>query len=377
MHVAVIGGGIVGLGAAWALAMKGHAVALLEQGRLGGSTSSGTFAWLNASSKTDDESYHRLNAAGLATYEGLAATFGREAIGLHGQGSLQWVAASDPMAEELRRQAAILNAWGYGAELLDRAALQAKAPGFAYPSSALGLFAPKDRWLEVPRLLVHLRRALQEKGAVIKEGAKAIGAVTKGGRLRAIKTKDAEIACDAAVLAAGAETPAVLAVVMGADAPAFMRVKPGLLVESESGSGADLGQIVAWAPDAAGFHLRPTAAGGLLLGADDVDDAVGEGSDPGKIDQGIEVLQQRAEGWLPRLKGTPWRQGCRWRIGRRAIPADGHSLVGPVAALPGLYLAVTHSGVTLALHLGRLLAESLGGPMPDDLRPFSPSRLGL
>ncbi|HEU5473781.1 MAG TPA: FAD-dependent oxidoreductase [Actinophytocola sp.] len=36
------------------------------------------------------------------------------------------------------------------------------------------------------------------------------------------------------------------------------------------------------------------------------------------------------------------------RVGLRPMPADGEPIIGPVADVPGLYLAVMHSAVTLA-----------------------------
>jgi glycine/D-amino acid oxidase-like deaminating enzyme len=41
------------------------------------------------------------------------------------------------------------------------------------------------------------------------------------------------------------------------------------------------------------------------------------------------------------------------------MPADGEPIVGPVAELPGLYLAVTHSAVTPAPSVGRAAAREL------------------
>jgi glycine/D-amino acid oxidase-like deaminating enzyme len=41
------------------------------------------------------------------------------------------------------------------------------------------------------------------------------------------------------------------------------------------------------------------------------------------------------------------------------MPADGEPIVGPVAEVPGLYLAVMHSAVTLAPAVGRLVALEL------------------
>ena len=41
------------------------------------------------------------------------------------------------------------------------------------------------------------------------------------------------------------------------------------------------------------------------------------------------------------------------------MPADGEPIVGPVAKVSGLYLAVMHSAVTLAAAVGRLIAREL------------------
>lgn len=43
----------------------------------------------------------------------------------------------------------------------------------------------------------------------------------------------------------------------------------------------------------------------------------------------------------------------------RPMPADGEPIVGPVAEVPGLYVAVLHSAVTLAPAVGRLAAREL------------------
>jgi glycine/D-amino acid oxidase-like deaminating enzyme len=47
------------------------------------------------------------------------------------------------------------------------------------------------------------------------------------------------------------------------------------------------------------------------------------------------------------------------RVGARPMPADGEPIVGAVAGVPGLYLAVMHSAVTLAPAVGRLVAREL------------------
>ena len=59
----------------------------------------------------------------------------------------------------------------------------------------------------------------------------------------------------------------------------------------------------------------------------------------------------------------------------RPMPADGQSIVGRLPGAEWLYVAVTHSGVTLAAHLSRLIAAELEAGTPRaDLAPYRPDR---
>ena len=63
------------------------------------------------------------------------------------------------------------------------------------------------------------------------------------------------------------------------------------------------------------------------------------------------------------------------RFGMRPVPADGHSCVGALSAIPGYFEAVTHSGVTLGPLIGRLLArEILTGEVDPLIAPFRADR---
>ncbi len=65
-----------------------------------------------------------------------------------------------------------------------------------------------------------------------------------------------------------------------------------------------------------------------------------------------------------------------YRVCVRPMPADGRSIVGPLPGARGLYVAVTHSGVTLAAHLSRLIAaELVTGAAPAELAPYRPGPL--
>jgi glycine/D-amino acid oxidase-like deaminating enzyme len=57
------------------------------------------------------------------------------------------------------------------------------------------------------------------------------------------------------------------------------------------------------------------------------------------------------------------------------MPADGRSVVGWLPGADGVYVAVTHSGVTLAAHLAGLIAtELVTGTAAAELAPYRPGR---
>jgi glycine/D-amino acid oxidase-like deaminating enzyme len=62
-------------------------------------------------------------------------------------------------------------------------------------------------------------------------------------------------------------------------------------------------------------------------------------------------------------------------MGPKPIPGDGEPVLGPLDGVPGCYVAFTHSGATLGLIAGELLAdEVVNRRVHPILQPFSPSR---
>jgi glycine/D-amino acid oxidase-like deaminating enzyme len=57
--------------------------------------------------------------------------------------------------------------------------------------------------------------------------------------------------------------------------------------------------------------------------------------------------------FLPQLQNAQFE---RITIGWRPMPKDRHPVIGRIENVPDAYLAVTHSGVTLAPILGRIAA---------------------
>lgn len=63
------------------------------------------------------------------------------------------------------------------------------------------------------------------------------------------------------------------------------------------------------------------------------------------------------------------------KLGIRSIPGDGLPAIGPVPGCEALYVACTHSGVTLAPFFARAAArELISGKADERLAPFRPDR---
>src|SRR5439155_26747441 len=86
-------------------------------------------------------------------------------------------------------------------------------------------------------------------------------------------------------------------------------------------------------------------------------------------------LLERACAVFPNLPLASLAASAAARVCVRPIPGDERSIVGPLPHLTGVYVAVTHSGVTLGPLLARLLAEEIvTGRMPPLLAPYRPDR---
>ena len=75
------------------------------------------------------------------------------------------------------------------------------------------------------------------------------------------------------------------------------------------------------------------------------------------------------------LEGNPRLEAARLGIGPKPIPGDGEPVLGRVDEIDGLSVAFTHSGATLGLIAGELLAwEITRGEAHPLLAGFNPRR---
>ena len=380
----VVGAGIVGAGAAFALARAGSRVALLDAGPIGtapgetGGTSRATFSWINATAKTSHEDYHRLNADGVEHYRALAREFGEGRLGLHPTGMIAWADPGDEARRRaLRAQVARLHEWNYPVTSLDEAGLRALEPHVAFAPGAEGFLAWADAWLDAPRAVDLLCEQVRQEGGTVTTGERGRVAGLRRdetGAVRGVEAGGARLAAPVVIAALGPDTENTLRAwlrprEMG-NHP-FLGRRPGLLVDTPDTGPFRLVRHVLYSGDNA-LHLRPGPSGGLRIGSEDADP---ESEAPGDAEARVRALLARARALLPGLgDGAPVETLAREstvRIGVRPVPVDDRTIVGPVTGVPGLYVIATHSGVTLGPWIGRLAAEEItSGRMPEQLAPF-------
>lgn len=352
-HVIVVGAGIVGASIAWHLAQDGARVTIIEADQPGGIATRHSWAWLNAS-WGNPEPYFRLRIRAMAEWKRLARDV--PAIRLHWVGGLIY----DLPPDELETYAAQHGAWGYGIRRVTAAEIAAIEPALKAPP-AMALHVAEEGALEPLATAQALLAAAIGLGAELHHD-RVTGLDIAAGKVTGIVTMHGRLAADLVVIAAGTAT-AELAATAGISVP--MSAPPGLLVATKPTGKLFNGLVMA--PD---MHVRQLEDGRLLAGADF------GGSDPGTDAEA--TARGVFAGLQTMLTGGEALAYDRYQIGYRPMPADGFPIIGTAPDCPGLFLAVTHSGITLAPALGLFAAAEILGRQRDPLlRPYGPARFAI
>jgi glycine/D-amino acid oxidase-like deaminating enzyme len=345
----VVGAGVVGACVAHRLAADGARVTVVDAGTPGSGASGASFAWANSFGKTPRE-YHDLNVASMAEHERLAEELGGS--WLHRTGNLLWEETPDAQMD-LRRTADRLRSWGYAFEVLrPREALELE-PDLSFASSVEEVVYPAhESWVEVVPMIGALLAAAVRRGARVVTRQRVTGLVRAGDGVRGVVLADgSRLEADVVVDCAGAAAGEVAGL---AETSLPVAPEAGRLVYTTPVATALSRPI-----HAPGVHFRPDGGGRIVL-AEDVHDLVVDRAprDGWTPERSIEVAAR----YLPALGGAAVEAT---RIGPRPMPRDRHPIVGPVPGRPGLYVVVSHSGVTLGPLWGRVAAAEILTGRPD------------
>jgi glycine/D-amino acid oxidase-like deaminating enzyme len=364
-RVAVIGGGVIGVSSAYHLARSGAKVCLVTEGSLASGASGRSLSWLN-SAAIRSEHYHRLRMVGIDRYRTLFAHHPNQDW-LRFDGGLNWQSYDE--AEAVSKIHAHQLAQGYDSHLLTPDEVEVRIPGVdpaAIPASG-AIWNPGEGWVDLPSLINYLSEDLVGRGGELITNTGEATVTTSGGRVSGVTTeRHGVIEVDAVLLATGAKTPS-MAAQFGVTIPdATTRA---LLVRTRSVQ-TQLRAVL----NTPRVSVRPTPDGGLAVDSDWTEPHIEVRGD-GTPRVPAEIVEQLLAEASRVLAGSPLLTADTQGIGPKPIPGDGEPVLGRLGDISGLHIAFTHSGATLALIVGELLAQQIISGQPHPLlRPYSPHR---
>jgi glycine/D-amino acid oxidase-like deaminating enzyme len=369
LRVGVVGAGILGSSIGLHLALAGADVTIFEGVAPAAGATRNSYAWLNAF--VGDPSYRDLRLSSLARWRWLDDQY---SLGIRWGGYLNWGAGPDGQATvqanfDQIAQSASPALMQSADDLLRRAPYLTPGPIDA------ALFAPNDGHLDPEAVTLRLLEVARACGARLVCPGRVEGLSFRQGRLRAANTSMGRVELDRLVIAAGTATPAIAAM---AGTEISLAHAPGILahtrpVESfthltHEGPGESSfkqlgdGRIVAY--DAPHPPDIPVHAGIRAMEMDYPSEAL-------RREHGERMLCHLSR-YCPRIQA---RDFARLTLGFRPMPLDDRPIVGALPSAPDVHIAVTHSGITLAAILGRLVAsEVVDGTRAPVLHPYRPER---
>lgn len=348
MRAIVVGGGVVGLAVADALARRGTDVVLLEREPLAGSGATGRNPGAIRSG-FDSELNTALTMASLPLLDEVA---GRADVDLRfNRHGYLWLASTAVQEQGLRVVVERLRERGGAAQWLSAASAVRRVPPLdAGRLRGAALFS-RDGYLDPHALATALLRSAIRSGAAIRCGV-AVSSIAPGaGATWESVTTDGTVEADVVVVAAGAWSGPLMRG-LGVEVPLVPYRRHSFVTGPAEWFPSDAPFVV----DAAtGAYFRPL--GGSLMfgrGREYEEDATSFSLDvaPDALARAVAAAAEV----VPAVERATVRFGV---AGPYQMTPDLHAVVGPVEAHPGLYLACGFSGHGLmhAPITGRLVAE--------------------
>ncbi|MBT9386156.1 FAD-binding oxidoreductase [Pseudooceanicola sp. CBS1P-1] len=361
--VVVIGGGIFGTSTALQLARMGVSVTLINDGPLANGASGRSLAWLNTARRRSLP-YHRLRQAGVERYRTLADQH-PGADWLSFGGGLTWDA--DDAANDIPAICRYERDLGYQADLLSGAEAAKRVPGVngAAVTAPGAILNPNEGWVDLPSLITLLAEEFVALGGTVVTDAGATSPKVKDGRaVGALAADGRSFAADAVLLATGPGVPGMLAP-LGITIPDESPI--ALLVET-----APLDHPLKAVLNTPRVAVRPTPEGAFYLDSGWSEEEVVLHED-GTWEARPSTVQGLIDAAQAVLDPSPALSVKAVHMGPKPIPGGGEPVFGELEALPGCFVAFSHSGATLGLIAGEILAEEIAlglrHPMLDSFRP--------
>jgi glycine oxidase len=362
-EVVIIGGGVIGLGIARALARRGvREVTVIDAADFGREASwaaGGILAPQVEADAADD--FFRLAHASRDLYPEFAKELQSESgvdIELDTTGTL-YVAFTGEQEDELRLRYRWQQHEGLEVEWLTHDEVRALEPCLSEDVHSALRF-PVDFQVENRRLVAALLLSTRKLGVSLVDHCAAKQVSVAAGRVCGVETSQGFIGSQRVVLAAGAWSSVL-------DPSRVLMVEP---IRGQMLCFRSAPRIARHVIYGARGYLIPRRDGRLLAGST----SEPAGFDKRVTEQGVESIKAMALELAPQIADLSLID--KW-AGFRPRAQDDLPVLGMSAEIEGLSFATGHyrNGILLAPITGKLMAEAIvSGRLPDLIAPFSPER---
>jgi glycine oxidase len=363
--VVIVGGGVIGLSIARALALRGVSdVMLIERGQPGAEASwaaGGILAPQVEADRPDD--FFRLAAAGRDLYPAFAESLKQETgvdVELDLTGTL-CLGFTDIDEAEVRSRFDWQSSEGLSVEWLTGDEARRIEPCISQQVRC-ALCLPNDYQVENRRLIQALLKANERFGVRVVQDCHVSKLLIENEKVRGVETSDGLVAAAVVVLAAGAWSSQISSSDM-----ALLQIEPvrGQMLCYETRP-----RIARHVIYSSRGYLVPRRDERLLAGST----TEWVGFEKQVTDEGVRTIKSMAIEIAPALAQlTPVDS---W-AGFRPRATDDLPVIGPCTETAGLFYATGHyrNGILLAPITAQLIAAAIvGGAMPAGLEAFSPNR---
>lgn len=347
--IVIVGAGIIGAAIAYNLAKLGASVTVIEKSTPASGATAASFAWIGRPGGQDRiDASTPLRQHVLDDWESLSAEL--PSVVVQWTGAILWhdsylTGDYTPISGEQ--------------EFLDEHGVAKREPSLrTLPQVALHNL--RDGAVDAVTVTEALLEGARNFGATILTGTKVHGLVVDEQGGAAVECSRGRLPAWSVVIAAGTDAPKLLEP-LGISIPIYS--SPALMMKFAGPP--ELIRTIIWSNT---LEARQNADGLLLVPCEHH----GEQSDEELDNTAEQMRQQIARTFVVEPDDLKL---ISVEIGHRPMPADGMPLIGKLSALRDVYVAVMHSGLSLAPTVGRLVAmELIDGIEADELHTLRPDR---